>query len=440
MGESPFFTQMKDLIAILGGIADDYTPGKAKKMIRLAVLSLMRHKMRSALSILGVICGVIAVLAMLSIGEGAKQEAMKQIEQLGIHNMYVRAITLTEEQRARSREKLSRGVTVYDGGRILGGVGAVGDVAAVREVAAPVLGMTREVMSQIIAVSENYARVQNLPLLQGRFLSGEDTVRNSFVCVIGDGVAARLGQQGSVGSSLRIDDSLFRIVGILKRVDVRTAKSSVVSARNYNEMIIIPLGTERWISASQTAARLTGDGVDELIVRVKDGEDVLQTANAVKRILELTHHAVIDYQLVIPQELLAQAKKTQRTFNIVLGAIAGISLLVGGIGIMNIMLATVTERTREIGIRRAVGATREHIIVQFLAEAVVLTASGGVVGLLCGVVTVFIITSLSGWQTSITFLSLILSLVMSVMVGIFFGLYPAYQASQMDPIEALRNE
>lgn len=439
---SEYLTKHKEILAILKNISGYYSPEKFKKVIRLAVYSLLRHKLRSVLSILGIICGVIAVLAMLSIGEGAKQEAMKQIEQLGIRNIYIKSISLTEQQELRARQGLSRGVSLYDAERIMKGISSVEDTACVRDVTASVLGTNREVLNQIISCTGNYAKVLDLFVSQGRFISDEDIIRSNFVCVLGDGIASKLGSQGQTGSYIRIENHLFKVIGILKRQHVKAAKSSAISTRNFNEMILIPLGTERWLGRSPHAqSALQGpDNVNEIIVNVKRPDEVLDTVNAMKRVLEISHNNIADYQIVIPRELLEQAKRTQRMFNIVLSTIAFISLLVGGIGIMNIMLATVTERTKEIGIRRAVGATQEHIIVQFLSEAVVLTTAGGVIGVISGTVVVFLITSLSGWNTSITFLSLLLSLIMAVLVGIFFGIYPAYKASKLNPIEALRNE
>jgi putative ABC transport system permease protein len=173
---------------------------------------------------------------------------------------------------------------------------------------------------------------------------------------------------------------------------------------------------------------------------VQKTEQVLKAAGIIRRVMEISHGGVEDYQMVIPQELLQQSQKIQRTFNIVLGSIACISLLVGGIGIMNIMLATVSERTKEIGIRRAVGAAREHIMIQFLAESVILTFSGGIIGIAAGIGGVWFITMLAGWKTAITFWSIIFPLVMSILIGIFFGLYPAHRAAKMDPIAALRHE
>lgn len=411
------------------------------KTVRLALRSLLQHKLRAALSILGVICGVMAVLAMLSIGEGAKREALSQIEQLGTRNIYLKAIVLTKDQRIKARERLSRGLSPYDKDRIIKGCAAVQDVACLKELSASIVGMLKEVSPQIVACSSNYAEVQKLAVSYGRFISDQDIESKNMVCVVGDSVANRLGPDSSPGGYIRMGNSLFKVVGVLERYDIRTTKSSVISVRNYNEMVFIPLGAERALvraiyrKAMGSTAELT-----ELIIQMRKTEQVLKAAGILRRIMEISHGGAEDYQMVIPQELLRQSQKTQRTFNIVLGSIACISLLVGGIGIMNIMLATVSERTREIGIRRAVGAAREHIMIQFLAESVMLTFSGGIIGIAAGMVGVWFITAMAGWKTAITIWSIVLSLLMSTLVGIFFGLYPAYHAAKMDPIAALRHE
>jgi len=414
---------------------------RAAKITALAIRSLLQHKLRAALSVLGVICGVTAVLAMLSIGEGAKREALRQIEQLGTRNIYLKAVHLTENQLMRARERLSRGLTTYDKDRIVRGCSAVQDVACLKELPASVMGVAREVSPQIVACTSDYAQVQKISVSYGRFISDQDVELKNRVCVVGWNVANSLGPDGKLGSHLRMEDNLYRIVGVLKRQDFRDAKTSVVSVRNQNEMIFVPLGIEgELVQGTRGRGMSSNGGLTELIIQVRETEQVLTAASIIKRIMEVSHGGVEDFQMVVPQELLRQAQKTQRTFNIVLGSIACISLLVGGIGIMNIMLATVSERTREIGIRRAIGAAREHILIQFLAESVLLTLSGGLVGVLAGTVGVWFITAMAGWKTAITIWSIILSLLMSTLVGIFFGIYPAYHAAKMDPIAALRHE
>jgi putative ABC transport system permease protein len=383
----------------------------------------------------------MAVLAMLSIGEGAKQEALSQIEQLGTKNIYLKTISLTKGQQIKAREKLSQGLSLNDANRILKGCPAVKDVACLKELTASIIGTTKEVLPQIVSCSANYAQVHSLNISQGRFISHQDIEYKNMVCVMGDSTADSLGTTGKIGSYMRIENNLFKIVGVLKRHDIKTSKSSVISIRNYNDMVFIPIGAERALNQGIVRKRRTSTvGLTDIIIQMEKSKQVLMASGVIKRIMEINHSGVEDYQMIVPQELLEQSQKTQRTFNIVLGSIAFISLLVGGIGIMNIMLATVSERTKEIGIRRAVGAARKHIMIQFLAESVILTFSGGIVGIAAGIGGVWFIAIMAGWKTAVTVWSIILSLIMSTFVGIFFGLYPAYQAARMDPIAALRHE
>ncbi len=411
------------------------------KTIRYAIRSLLVHKMRAALSVLGIVCGVMAVLSMLAIGEGAKQEALSQIEQLGTRNIYIKAISLTDEQKIKARERLSRGLHLNDVRNIKHGSVDIDEIAYLKEIRASLIGESRDVTPQIVASSSNYAHVQKLVISQGRFIADQDSRRRNLVCVLGDSVAKSLGSDGKPGRSIRIEDMVFKIVGVLKRYDQKSGKSSVISIRNYNEMVFLPWGTASGTEQSViTGTNSSSDELTEIIVTASNIKKIQSAVELLKRILETTHGGVMDYQIIVPQELLRQSMKTRRTFNIVLGTIAGISLLVGGIGIMNIMLATVSERTREIGIRRAVGATQMNIITQFLVECVLLTLSGGIIGIVAGVGSVWLISTMAEWRTAITLWSLLLPFTMSACAGIFFGLYPAYVAARMDPISALRHE
>jgi putative ABC transport system permease protein len=415
---------------------------KLKRQIKLALRSLWRHRLRSALSILGVICGVMTVLAMISIGEGAKREAISQIEQLGTRNIYIKTVDLTEAQKAGAVGKRFGGLSLDDVQRLKSGCAAVREIACIREIRASTVAQGQEITPQIIACTANYDALNQLQISQGRFLTDHDIISRQKVCVVGNSVAMKMGLSGTSGALLRIEEDLFKIVGILKKTDAKTNKTAAVASRDFNEMIFLPLGSETSVHRSETSASVPSDSPEltELILQMHSVAQVTKAFPVVKRIMGIHHDGVENYQIVVPQALLQQVQKTQRTFNIILGSIAGISLLVGGIGIMNIMLATVTERTREIGVRRAVGATRENIVGQFLIEAVLMTFTGGILGILAGLGSIGVIASFAGWQPVITAWSLLLPLTTSILIGVFFGLYPAYRAANIDPVAALRNE
>jgi len=412
-------------------------------MLRVAVRSLLQQKLRSFLSVLGVVCGVMAVVAMISIGEGAKKETLNEIEQLGTRNIYIKAVALSEDQVALAREHLSKGLNTSDMRRIVKGTTMIERAACLRELQTAILGLARRISPQVVACSAGYAEVQRIHISSGRFIAAQDQQKKNLVCVLGSDIAQSLGDAGAPGEFIRIGPHLFKVVGVLSRFERQTGRHSTVSVRNYNEMAFIPLETAPSLVQVNTDAPAhlpTAHQLSEIVVQVGRTRDVQAAAALVKRIMQVAHHDTPDYQLLVPLELLKQAERTQRTFNLVLGSIAGISLLVGGIGIMNIMLATVSERTREIGIRRAVGATRGHIMVHFLVESVFLTIAGGIIGLLCGLGAVEVISSLAGWTVVVSFWSAVLPLQIAFMVGIFFGLYPARQAAKVDPIVALRHD
>jgi putative ABC transport system permease protein len=407
---------------------------KAIASLRYAARSLWLHRMRAVLSTLGVVCGVISFVAMISIGEGAKRETLAQIEQLGMRNVLIRAMTLTAEQERNARSRGSPGLKFSDGERLKAVSTEVREVAALRELKVTTLALTREFAPQVLGVTPNFIKVQRLEIDRGRFLTDADTWQRNLVCVLGYGVAKALGEAGRPGGVLRIEDGLCSVVGVLKHFERRSSKNAAISVRDYDNTVMLPLG-------AGAALEQSADGtVDELIAEVSASEKVLETVPVIRRVFDMTHRGIDDYRLVVPQELIQQANQTQTTFNIVLGSIAAISLLVGGIGIMNTMLASVSERTREIGIRRAVGATREHIVAQFLTEAVILTSAGGVLGVVLGLAGVTLVSAFAGWQVAVTAWALLLPLAMSILAGLFFGLYPAVQAATMDPIEALRHE
>jgi putative ABC transport system permease protein len=403
-------------------------------ILNLAAKSLLQHKLRAALSILGIVCGVAAVFSMLSVGEGAKRESISRLEQLGTRNIYLKSVNLTNIQKGKTSPRL----TMFDAQRIRNACRYVDDIAGLRELQVSAFGASKDITPLIVSCTANYAALLRIPVDSGRFICDLDIQKGNRVCVIGRSVADNMGVSGNLGNYIRIEDSLFKIVGILQRVESKSEKTGTINLRNYNNMAFIPLTAANFGEERNSAA--VSSGVTEFIISVTSPRQVLKTAPAIRRTLELTHRGIEDYQVVVPQELLNKSRKIQKIFNIVLGSIASISLLVGGIGIMNIMLSTISERTREIGMQRAFGATYLDVVIQFLAESTILTFMGGVIGIFIGLGGIWLITAIAKWDATITLLSVFIPLLTSTLAGIFFGIYPACTAAKMDPIVALRTE
>ena len=409
---------------------------KWDQIMRDAWRALFRHRLRSFLSSLGIVFAVVAVVAMLSIAEGAKQEILEQIERLGTNSIIVRSLQLTETQETAARRRLSRGLVLSDANALKKAIHTISSVASVKEVKASLSISIAQDPFEILAITESYQVAKNLAVRQGRFVCDTDVVRKNLVCVLGEEVSRLLGDSGHLGGALRLEDRTYRIVGILQKRQWMRSKSPALAVRNYNRAIFIPIGTE----VTDIRGQNRFGEISEIWLRVARNENIQASAEAVRRILNRMHGGVEDFQVIVPQELLIQAQKTQRIFNIILGCIAGISLFVGGIGIMNTMLASVAERTREIGIRRALGAGEKHIVLQFLCEAIVLTTIGGCIGIILGAGSAIIISKVAGWKTVLTVWSLVVSIVMAGGVGLVSGLYPAVKAARLEPVRALRHE
>jgi len=404
----------------------------------------MLHKLRSVLTALGVIFGVCSVIAMLSIGEGAGWEAQQQIKLLGSNNIIIKSVKPPEEEVAnveRSR-LLMYGLTYKDAERIATTVPAVRVVVPMKKMDKDVYFGSRRVSTRVVGTVPWYPDIANFQVARGRFITFTDMSRKKNICALGEGIARKLfTYMDPLGKQVKVGPDYFTVVGIMEQRAVVKKEGQ----ENLNLDIYLPLSTarERYsdLNVKRTAGTFEMERVElkQITVRVNDVENVPITAKIIRHILK-KFHKKMDYELIVPLELLHQAEKTKRIYNIVLGSIAAISLLVGGIGIMNIMLASITERTREIGVRRALGAKKKDIILQFLVETVVLSAGGGIVGVLLGVTIPSLVTYFADMRTIVTAWSLMLAFGISAAIGVIFGLYPASRAANMDPIEALRHE
>jgi len=405
--------------------------------LRIGVRSILVHKLRSFLTTLGVIFGVAAVIAMLSIGEGAKRAAVEQIKLLGTNNIRVNFVKLTGDQAEEAEKKFSRGLTYRDGQLIRENLPNVKGVTPVRFVETSILLRNKESTGRVVGTDEAYEWVTNFHPGEGRFICALDVADAKRVCVIGSEIRDELfGYRNPLGRRIKIGDTWFVVIGVMESKTVKEGKASVIKLRNINKDVYIPITTalKRFTDEDRP------NSIEEIAIQVEKEDQVVPTSDVVKRLLSRTHNGVSDYEIIIPAELLAQSQKTQRVFNIVMGSIAAISLLVGGIGIMNIMLASVTERTKEIGTRRALGATERDVLIQFLNETIMISVTGGTIGIIFGVVMAKGINLFAGWETVISLYSVVISFGISALVGIIFGIYPARQAAKMDPIAALRFE
>lgn len=416
------------------------------------------HKMRSMLTMLGVIFGVAAVIAMVSIGEGARREALDQIRLMGIDVVHVKRATIAGELLEKAQEKSPYGLRYGDVNTIRDACTYAKRIVPLREVFADVKIGEKPITAKVVGTIPGYDIVTRSPLQGGRFLIDKDIQESEPVCILGSSVKRELfGFANPIGKTVKIGERIFRVVGLMSPKEIGQAKA-MSALRDLNSDIYIPITIsfrdfqiynqqampvnrntlmDMW-RKMMSRPSIENSAVSEVIIQVDDENATMATASIIRSALNRQHNGIRDYEIIIPAELLRQSQQTQEIFNIVMAAIASISLLVGGIGIMNIMLATVSQRTREIGIRRCIGATRWDIIRQFMLEALVITCVGGLIGVALGIGGANAISNYAGWRTVVSMQAIVLSFGVSALVGVIFGLYPAIRAAMVDPIDALR--
>jgi putative ABC transport system permease protein len=402
--------------------------------------NLLLHKLRSLLTMLGMIFGVAAVITMMSIGAGARQQVMAYIEQLGIRNLIVEAkesLTWDDLQKVR---KISPGLTLQDHRVIRANVPAiVNSTPRKRFEPSKVIPKPQHGTPTVFGIEPQYQQMASLRVLRGRFFTGEESNVAAPIAVLGYGAASSLfGDRNPIDEYVKVNEQWFHVVGVVAPQLTADAGLEGLSGQDANNLIYVPLPAA--ILRLESNRSGMKDEIDGIYLQLQSPEQSNSIAEIVTGILNASHRNAADFAVIAPAELLAEQKRTQRIFDLVMVAIASISLLVGGIGIMNIMLANILERTREIGIRRALGARRKDVVRQFLVEAVLISLAGGVIGIFFGFGMSRVIGLFAGWSTMTSMTSVVVAFAFSVCVGLIFGSYPAIKASRLDPVEAIRYE
>ena len=442
--------------------------------MRTALEAVQHNKLRAALTSLGILFGVASVIAMLAIGKGAEAEILAQMRLLGSNNVMI--TPLVEQKEGPATEQDEKDVKKYSPGLTYADAQAIARVIPSVEVASAEIVLNTSIIREghrrsgkLVGVDTSYFRLTNLELGTGEWFTPLQVERGLPVAIIGNGVRTRFfTTENPVGKTIKVGETWLSVVGVLADRRVSNETAARLGIRDANMDVYIPVHTmllrfrnraqltQRDIeSASRPVQFITADSsesdekraertnrnqLDRIIVRVTDSRVVPKVAEVAQRMLSRRHNGVVDFEITVPELLLKQEQRTKNIFNIVLGAIASISLVVGGIGIMNIMLASVLERIREIGVRRAVGATQRDILFQFLSEAVLISVAGGVAGILIGVGLSIGIERLAGIKTMVSGLSVLVAFGVSFSVGIAFGIVPAYRAARQDPVVCLRYE
>lgn len=408
--------------------------------LRLGLDNLLVHKLRSLLTMLGMIFGVAAVVSMLSIGAGAQQKVMAFIEQLGVRNLIVEAKEAPNWQVLQKVRKTSPGLTFDDYRVIRKDAGeVVASSPRKRFTPAKLTPKPQQDVPVVYGVSPSYQQIEGLLVVEGRFFDAKDDDDAAPVCLLGPAAKLNLfGPAEAVGQFVKVNDQWFHVIGLVAPQLTTQTEVAGVPNQDLNNIIYAPVNSVM-LRLEDSFSGLK-DEIDGIYLRLASATETPTVAEVVRGILNTSHHNAGDFSLIVPSELLAEQRRTERLFNTVMVAIASISLLVGGIGIMNIMLASILERTREIGVRRAVGARKMDIVRQFVIEATLISFAGGILGIFFGFGMSRLIALLAGWSTIVTASSILLAFLVSISVGLIFGIYPAVKAARLNPVEAIRYE
>ncbi|NBP68727.1 MAG: FtsX-like permease family protein [Cytophagia bacterium] len=442
----------------------------------LAIDAVLANKVRSLLTALGIIFGVAAVIAMLAIGNGAQQEILNQIKLVGVNNIVIKPIIEQKEEKLeetgakKEKKKFSPGLTVRDVASIQSTIPGLNTLSPEILLNTNIIRNGIRRSAKLVGVEPSYFEIYDFQLFEGQMFNEEQRKLGAAVCIIGYGIKSRFfPTENPIGKSIKVGSHWLTIVGVLRERTVSQASISKLGIRDFNMDVYAPLQSvliryknrdlitaealRKAAMRSRGMVIISGNSnqeededsknyhqLDRLVIQVSETEKLQSTAEILSRLLARKHYDVIDFEIEIPELLLKQQQRTNDIFNYVLGAIAGISLLVGGIGIMNIMLASVLERIKEIGLRLAIGAQKSDVVQQFLFEAMMISIGGGLIGVILGVSLAFIVSAVAGIPTIITFTSILLSFGVAATVGLIFGIAPARRAASQDPIASLRYE
>jgi putative ABC transport system permease protein len=409
-----------------------------EESIRVAVYGLRDHKFRSFLTMLGIIFGTASVITMISIGEGAKKQAMAKYQDLGVSNIIIRDKDFTDTELEQVRTKFSQGLSLGDTKAISEIVPGVKGVAPQAEAKLDAMYEDKSSKATVIGVTPEVTNILNFRMDKGIFIDTDHYDRQLKVCVLGANIARELfSYEDPVGRNIKLGDQWFEVAGVLKTKALFTETVGELAARDLNNDVYIPLST---FGKRIPKSNVLLSELKQATVKLESSGRLLESADIIKSILTRRHFNNDDFSIIIPYELMEQEKRESRIYNLLLASIAAISLIVGGIGIMNIMLASVLERTQEIGIRRAVGGRRSDIMGQFVTEAMALSITGGLIGVFLGIVLSLGIGLLTEVKTFLTLYSVFIAFSFSVIVGITFGYLPAKRAADLKPIESIRHE